>query len=185
MTIIMVKTDKKLPVSMKTNIRSLILCAVLLLAIASCQRGTLLHQFQPISSTGWERTDTFHFSLPQVEQEGLYQVSVGLRYEPTFRYQDLWLVADITTTMLPTDSAARSSVPVLHASRTIADTLCLPLLASRAKSSSGVTLLQTEAPLCTLRIEPNQSVSLRLRHIMQREQLQGIRDVGLHVTRCP
>lgn len=134
---------------------------------AACIRNTVLHHYEPIDENGWNRTDTLQYELPSIPKTGDYQISIGLRYDEQYPYQGLWIVAE---TFL--------NNPIAHRR----DTLFFQTADEDGQFiGKGVTLLQADTLLTTLHLQEGQNGRIRLRHIMQRETLPGIRDVGVKV----
>lgn len=141
---------------------------LLLLLLSACDRQTVIHRYQPVPSEGWQRSDTLTFTIPPIPHSGTYTVNLGLRYTSTFPYQDVWLV---------TETRLRSP----HALRR--DTLCF-LLADSAgtPTGSGLHILQREALLTSLPLVRGQQGRVLVRHIMARETLPFITDVGVKIV---
>lgn len=147
--------------------RCLLLPLVLLLTVA-CRRTTLMHHYEHVSSEGWARTDTLRFRLPEVRDSGDYLLDLGMRYTATFPYRGVWVVAE---THLCGNSVARR------------DTLYFAMTdETGAPVTEGVNLLQHESPLTTLYLCEGDSPQIHIRHIMNRELIPGIREVGLRAT---
>ena len=133
----------------------------------SCQRITRYHHYQPVGSDGWGRTDTLTFRLPCVS--GSHLLSVGLRHGPRFPYQELSVEAQ--TTIAPQGIVRR-------------DTLRLRLATPQGEPlSTGVGLGQRQQPLLVLQLDSSQQATVRLRHIMHREVVPDVRDVGILLER--
>lgn len=147
--------------------RCVLLLAVLFLT-AACRRTTFMHHYEHVSSEGWARTDTLRFRLPEVRDSGDYLLDLGMRYTATFPYRGVWVVAE---TRLCGDSVARR------------DTLYFAMAdETGAPVTEGVSLLQHESRLTTLPLCKGDSPQIHIRHIMNREVIPGIREVGLRAS---
>ncbi|MBQ8968438.1 MAG: gliding motility lipoprotein GldH [Bacteroidaceae bacterium] len=152
---------------MKGN-RALTLAATAVMLLAACTDGKLMHCYLPTDDEGWGRTDTLCFPLPDIPQTGEYPVSVGLRHGNRFPYTGLWVEAE---TRLSHPTAVRR------------DTLYIPITDTNGHPlQPGVSLHQHEVPLTTLHLQRGQKGNIRLHHIMMREVVPAISDVGLRIS---
>lgn len=138
------------------------------LMFVACTRSTLLHRYQPVGQQGWARTDTLSFTLPDVSTEGDYELAVGLRYGNVFPYEGIWVVAETR---------------LVHPNAFHRDTLYLATADDDGRPlGQGISMDQREVSLSTLHLHKGQSGTVRLRHIMTREVVPNISDVGLRVA---
>ena len=136
--------------------------------LAACTQSTLLHHSEPVDEDGWSRTDTLQYNLPTIPEDGNYQIQVGLRYDVRFPYQGLWIVAEVS---------------LHHPMAYHCDTLYFKTADEEGHFiGTGLNLLQTEIKLTTLHLQKGQSGKIRLHHIMQREVLPSIKDVGVKLS---
>lgn len=152
--------------------KSLTALLLLLVVLTACQQRTSYHHYQPTDPDGWQRTHALRFCLPPAPAAGRYALTVGLRYTPAFPYQGLWIEA--------TTSLSNPAEPVR------VDTLYFPISSTTDPTrplGQGITLIQHEEPLFTLSLRRQQQATVTLRHIMTRELLPNLRDVGLRMER--
>lgn len=147
---------------------SLIRAAVICLLLSACGSDTWYHTYKQIPATVWEKFDTLTFCLPEVPDSGLYDFYVDVRTTAAFPYTGLKIAA-----LTGTDSLAVER-------RDTAD--CRVQTLSGIPSGEGITLICHEAPLYRLTLCPGQRATVRLYHIMRREDLPGVSDVGLRVV---
>lgn len=148
--------------------RRISIAAVALLA-AACTSDTLYHAYRHIAPDGWQYTDTLEFQLPSARQSEACALSVGLRISASFPYESLTLVVETKTDSLS------------HARK---DTLFCPLTSvGGTLAGCGVSLLQYEVPAGHMQLRKGQSARVRLYHIMSRETMPHIHDVGLRCAR--
>ena len=140
-----------------------------MLCLAACDDGVLYHRYQSVSQQGWERADTLCFDLPEAPDDGRYTLEIGLRCSNLFPYQGLWVVAE--TRLQPTGSLHR-------------DTLYLAVTDEDGRPQGhGINLMQREQSFATLHLSQGQQATIRLRHIMRREVVPHITDVGIRVCK--
>ena len=145
---------------------SALLVAVVMLFIA-CDPTTPYHHYESLSPEGWVRSDTLHFQLPPAPEPGVYTLYVGLRWSPQFPYEGLWIEAETQSPFLHTDTlyfltAGSDGMP----------------------TGQGIRLRQSEQPLFRLSLQKDQTVAVNLRHIMHREVLPALSDVGLRMEKA-
>ena len=144
---------------------SALFVAVVMLLIA-CDTTTPYHHYESLPSDGWSRANILHFQLPPASEQGLYTLYVGLRWSPQFPYEGLWVVADTQS-------------PFLHS-----DTIYfLTAQPDGLPTGQGIRLRQSEQPLFRIPLQEGQAVSVDLRHIMHREVLPALSDVGVRMEK--
>jgi gliding motility-associated lipoprotein GldH len=141
--------------------------SVLLLLLSGCDRHTLLHTYQSIPNNEWNRSDTLLFTLPQAAADVCYTLHIGLRTTQLFPYQGVMLAVE-----------QDCQHPTVHREDTVFYRLARP---DGNIMSEGIHYSQSEAVNLPLQLQQGQSCQIRIRHLMQRETLPGIADVGIHV----
>lgn len=145
-----------------------LIIGALALTLASCRPdpATLVHEYRGVKGDeGWNVRDTIRIAVPAAPREGDYVLSVGMRVTNAFSWEGVWVEAELTV-----DTPRTRHV----------DTLFVRLYDEQARPlTEGVNLLQVEqsAPQ-TVHLKAGQKGSLRLRHLMRRETLPFITDVG-------
>ncbi len=147
--------------------------ALMLLTLAACKGGgeghTLVHHYMSPSGMGWSTTDTLLFSVPPTRETGYYNFSLGMRLGVSFPYAGVWIGAQ--TRLHNPDSIA-------------CDTLYFVTMKKGGMpQGSGISLQQDEQPLTSMRLLAGQSAEVFVYHIMRREVLPAVLDVGLLVER--
>lgn len=127
-----------------------------------------MHRFLPISSEGWGRNDTLTFDVPELSVDRPNLVTLELRTTSDYPYGRLWLVVE-----------QQWEEPEEHRRDTIAHAMAD---AKGNITGRGVVLLQHEIPVDTVKATEGQHGRIRVYHIMQKEFLPGLRDVGLRIT---
>lgn len=141
----------------------LLFCAFVLCA---CNRPPL-YEYQAVSHDGWLSTDTLRYELKEVPHDGWYSLTLGVRYDDSYAYDDLWLVIERRQ-----GDHAR-----------LRDTLHMTALQDIVGwQPRGSVLREHEEMAAATRFTAQQMpVHLLVYHIMQRQRLTGIMDVGLKV----
>lgn len=146
------------------------LCALLasLMGAGSCSNdpSALVYEYHPVSFEGWNKTDTITISLPEVIQTGLYQGKVGVRTNTRYPYSKIWL----------------GVCQVLHHPDTVLlDTVSCPVLSRSDRGKNGIGLFLSECFLPDYKYQAGQTGVIKIFHIMRREELPGVGEVGLHI----
>ena len=141
----------------------LALCAF---ALCSCDRPAL-YEYHAVSQSGWMSTDTLRYELKEVPHDGWYSLTLGVRYDDTYAYDDLWLVVE-----------RRQGDHSRHR-----DTLHMTTLQDTVGWQPRGSVLRVHEELATSAHLSAQQMPVRLLvyHIMHRQRLTGITDVGLKV----
>lgn len=61
------------------------------LLLTACQSNTVYHSYQPVATTGWNKSDTLIYTLPETVPTGSYAIEIGIRHREAYPYRDLWL----------------------------------------------------------------------------------------------
>ena len=145
----------------------------LLFCSLSCRNSVLLYSYQPVDSHGWSCTDTLHFELPADSLAALHTYSLGVRFTEEFVFSGLWLVLE--QRFVPTDKTMQIPPPRR-------DTLYLPLADDQGRwNASGVICHEIQAVCAAAQAPPNIPLTLLVYHIMPKQEVSGILEVGLKV----
>lgn len=133
--------------------------------LVACTSKLLVHRYEHTRPEGWVRSDTIRFEIPEVPATAHYLISAGLRIDNKFPYQDLWIIME-----------TRLEEPhlILHDTidYAVTDEKGIPL-------GDGINKRQQERPVRSLTLHKGQHGEVRFYHIMTREEVPGITDVGL------
>lgn len=146
---------KHKPINKRISKACLLLITIL---IVSCQNNILYHSYQPVQTTGWEKSDTLVYSLPQALPNQLYQYEIGIRHKDSYPYRDIWLTIN-------------------------QDTLHLYLADSIGNwIGNGIgEIRQSTFPIQLNPIPQDSIKEFHITHIMRDYSLQGILNVGLKI----
>ncbi len=140
---------------------------LLLAAFASCERPAALYEYRSTPLEGWESADTLVFAVDSLREGGSYSLDLLLRTSTAIPYpfRKLWLVV-------------KQSWHLPAAGRI--DTLACELVnADGDICGDGVLHYRYSFPVDTLVLPEGARGRLAVFHIMRRERLKGISDVGL------
>lgn len=141
--------------------------AALLLLTASCEQRTVLHAYKPTAIEGWEKNDSLIFPVDSLPRTGRYNLMLGLRTTSAYPYQEVWIIVD-----------TRLRQPRFEHS----DTLHCQLVNAKGDiRGRGVSTYQYDFPLDAKYLLRGQRGQIRIHHMMKREILPGISDVGIEI----
>ena len=136
--------------------------------ILSCTGGTVFHSYKPLPAEGWERRDTVCFPLPQQTEDINGTLTIGLRASAPVGMQDIVLAVE---QCLQSPAAYRC------------DTVRYPLTDAVGNVlGKGVNTIQYETQQLPIHAQKGQSGIIRIHHIMNRETVSGITELGIKVN---
>ena len=59
--------------------------------MAACQNNIIYHSYTPVPLDGWDKSDTLVYTLPNSIPAGNYEAEIGIRYQESYPYRDIWL----------------------------------------------------------------------------------------------
>ena len=150
--------------------RKLLLTGLLpILLLAGCDKRTLLHTYQPLDDSEWNRIDTVTFSLPVLTADDACSMVVGLRVTNRYPYE-----------LLVMEVEQQFQHPFAHRMDTIYYRLADE---DGILTEKGIYYFQYESEALPLELKKGQTGEVKIRHLMHREILPGIMDVGIHIVR--
>ncbi len=146
--------------------------ALVVFSLVACKGGEkriAVHHYMSPTGMGWSITDTLLFTVPPMRETGNYDFSLGMRLGVSFPYAGVWIAAQ--TQLHNPDSTA-------------CDTLYFVTMRKGGMpQGAGINLQQDEQKLTTMHLREGQSAEVYVHHIMRREVLPAVLDVGLLVER--
>ena len=137
------------------------------LLLAACTDGTVLHCYKPLSADGWRQRDTVCFHLPKAEKAVDGVLTIGLRTTANPSMQRIVLAVE-----------QRFDVPTAYR----CDTVSYPLTDTEGNAlTRGVNCLQYETQQLPIRLKQGQRGTIRIHHLMARETMTGITEIGIRI----
>lgn len=137
------------------------------LLTASCAGDTLVHRYAALPADGWARRDTVCFDLPGNAEDISGTLTVGLRTKTGVAIRDIVLAVE----------QCDSDAFVIRR-----DTVCYPLTDSEGDAlTNGVNFHQYETQFVPFRMEKDRKGCVRIYHLMTRETIPGITEVGIRI----
>ena len=179
---------------------------------AGCMDGTVYHHYEPIPVAGWEKTDTIMFGVPPIDEDGLYNIRLGLRTTGQYPFMSITLIAEMQTiavadTMSQKPLADSLRIKPLANSQSIkplADSLNIEPVASTLSrerpiirynlpcrlmnksghtQGQGINYYQYEFIVADVPLNAGDSLRIGIRHDMKREILPGLSDLGIIIRK--
>lgn len=132
--------------------------------VSACGGGTVYDKFVSMPSDGLEKNDTAVFYVPPVASSGRYIREIGLRIAAAYPFTSLSL--EVCQTVEP---GHRVSVDTLDCRLYDDDGNVL---------GHGISVYQYGFALPDIDLQKGDSLHVRVRHVMKREILPGITDIG-------
>lgn len=141
----------------------------ILALFSGCGRSTAYHSFRHIGNNAWNNRDTISFSLDSLPDNATYDFLIELRTNFSYPYQSIWLAVE---------REMRNPHLILR------DTAeCLLNNDRENRNLPGIHSHTHSIPLNPIPLYKGQTGRIRVIHLMRRETLPGISDVGLCVRR--
>ena len=156
-------------VQKKINLLSKIGTTLAIMLLVSCD--SLFHQYYGVGGC-WDSSDTLTFTYaPTNEYKFSCRLDVELRSNSDYRYKELFLRIE-RFSELQRD--------------TVVDTLLCELYddSGHIRGTTAGILRQTSFPMDTIEILPSDTITIKVSHLMDDKQLQGVSDVGIRLSHC-
>ena len=154
--------------SSKRRNRLVLSVALMVILLTACTQKTVYHHYQHISTEGWERQDVVDFQIAPIKTSGNYQEEIGVRMQQDFPFTSMSVL--VQQTIYP-------SMQYHY------DTLECQFMDQQGKVlGDGISYDQYHFPLKTIALKEGDSLAVSIYHIMKRETLPGITDVGLKLV---
>ena len=149
--------------------RQVFLFLIAVFLLVGCDKSTLVHSYQPMKDNCWDKADTVTFTLPALTQDDNCSLLIGLRLNGNYPYEQLVLQVEQDL-----------QHPITHR----LDTIYYQLTDEGGEfSQEGVNYFQYETQGIPLYLRKGQTGEIRIRHLVRKEVLPGIADVGIHIIR--
>ena len=151
----------------KTVRLAILLSAACVLSI-SCERAAILHVYRHTPSEGWEQSDVLTYNVDTIRHTGDYAFNVGVRTTNAYPYKKLWVIVE-----------KQLSNPLLSEADTL---VCNFVNSEEDRDGWGTNTYQYIFSLGKIHLEEGQTGKISIRHIMRREILPGVSDIGIKIS---
>lgn len=146
-----------------------IMVAMATVMLMACEDPRTYDHFEHTDTTAWDTEDALSFDVPR-QWEGSYDVVLGLRSTLAYPYQNLSVVVE--TTVLPSHKEQCDTVNL-----TINDQ------EGRPAGQSGISISEIKQHVTTLTLQRSDSLHISVHHLMRRNSLPGISEVGITLSK--
>lgn len=155
--------------SLKELFRVVLAAVIALLVLSACSGGVVYDTYNHTPINGWDKGDTLFFDVPPVVEAGLYRQEIGLRTNQNFPFTGITFVLDRT---------------VEPGHRVSSDTIRCRLTDNKGNTlGQGVSYYQYDFVVSEISLNKGDSLHVGIRHIMKREILPGVADLGLRLIK--
>ena len=146
-----------------------------IMSATSCSDPRTYDQYKSVSLQGWQRNDTLTFDIPR-QWEGNYQLDLCLRAAQTYPYRNLSVIIERKVIYFrqrkKLEKAYNDTVncEVINVKGTLV-------------GHKGITSTEILEAVTSFRLNRNDSLQVKIHHIMNRESLPGISDVGIRLLK--
>ena len=146
-----------------------------IMSATSCSDPRTYDQYKSVSLQGWQRNDTLSFDIPR-QWEGNYQLDLCLRAAQTYPYRNLSVIIERKVIYF----RQRKKLE-----KTYNDTVNCEVINVKGTlvGHKGITSTEILQAVTSFRLNRNDSLQVKIHHIMNRESLPGISDVGIRLLK--
>lgn len=148
---------------------------VIAMGAASCSDPRTYDRYESVSLQGWSRKDTLTFDIPR-QWEGNYQLDLCLRAAQTYPYRNISMIIERKVIYYRQRKKRE---------KTYNDTINCEIVNDKGilAGQKGITSTEIRQAIISFRLNRNDSMQVKIRHIMSRESLPGISDVGIRLLK--
>lgn len=150
------------------NLLAGLLLAFAVLIIGSCGQKKIYSHYEHLDDSGWDKSDTLHFGIPPVVEDGFYRGEMGMRIGLDFPYENL--VVDVTETIYPSRIQKTYTLD------------CTLTEQSGQWKGAGVNYIQYLFPVGSIQLHAGDSVHYAISHKMKRIQIPCVYNVGINLS---
>ena len=142
---------------------------------ASCSDPRTYNRYESVSLQGWSRKDTLTFDIPR-QWEGNYQLDLCLRAAQTYPYRNISMIIERKVIYYRQRKKRE---------KTYNDTINCEIINDKGilVGQKGITSTEIRQAITSFRLNRNDSMHVTIHHIMNRESLPGISDVGIRLLK--
>ena len=150
------------------NLLAGLLLAFAVLIIGSCGQKKIYSHYEHLDDSEWDKSDTLHFGIPPVVEDGLYSGEMGMRIGLDFPYENL--VVDVTETIYPSRIQKTYTLD------------CTLTEQTGQWKGAGVNYIQYLFPVGSIQLHAGDSVHYAISHKMKRIQIPCVYNVGINLS---
>ena len=163
---------------------TLIICTITIAMtlLASCNRNIIYNQYQSTNIDCWRKTDTLLYNIGTLNVSGTYSYELGLRTTTTYPFTNICIVveqenikkSDVTKDTI--NCELTSSEGSTKNNGRVAG-----IINKKANEKWGLGYKQYVFHLASKVMAENDSIRIKVYHIMDTDSITGISDIGIRV----
>lgn len=148
---------------------------ITIMSTASCNDPRTYDQYRGVSLQGWLRNDTLTFDIPR-QWEGNYQLDLCLRAARTYPYRNISMIIERKVIFYRQRKKRE---------KTYNDTVNCEIINDKGilVGQKGITSTEIHQAITSFHLNRNDSMQVKIHHIMSRESLPGISDIGVRLLK--
>ena len=148
---------------------------VIAMGATSCSDPRTYDHYKSVSLQGWSRKDTLTFDIPR-QWEGNYQLDLCLRPAQTYPYRNISMIIE-RKVIYDRQRKKRE--------KSYNDTINCEIINDKGVlvGQKGITSTEIRQVITSFRLNRNDSMHVTIHHIMNRESLPGISNVGVRLIK--
>ena len=148
---------------------------VIAMGATSCSDPRTYDHYKSVSLQGWSRKDTLTFDIPR-QWEGNYQLDLCLRAAQTYPYRNISMIIERKVIYYRQRKKREKSYN---------DTINCEIINDKGilMGHKGITSTEIRQAITSFCLNRNDSMHVTIHHIMNRESLPGISNVGVRLIK--
>lgn len=153
----------------------IIALTVIAMGAVSCSDPRTYDHYESVSLRGWERNDTLAFDVPR-QWEGNYQIDLCIRAAQAYPYRNISMIMERKVIYYRQHKKRE---------KTYNDTINCEIINDKGMlaGQDGISCTEIRQPATSFRLNRNDSLHITIRHIMSRESVPGISDIGIRLLK--
>ena len=139
------------------------------LTLSACHRGVIYSHYAHVDNDGWERNDTMHFYVPRVQKPGVYHQQVMLRTDNSLPFLGISVIVEQEIFPRGEHKRKRIACPLVEKNGHV--------------MGKGISCYQYCFDVDSVELYEGDSLHVYVMHHMKRENMPGITDVGIEISK--
>lgn len=148
---------------------------VITVSAVSCSDPRTYDHYESVSLRGWERSDTLAFDIPR-QWEGNYQIDLCIRAAQAYPYRNISMIMERKVICYRQRKKQE---------KTYNDTINCEIINGKGMlaGQDRINCTEIRQPVTSFHLNRNDSLHITIRHIMSREAVPGISDIGIKMLK--
>ena len=150
--------------------------------LASCNRNIIYNQYQSTNIDCWRKTDTLLYNIGTIKESGAYSYELGLRTTTTYPFTNICIVVEQEN--IKKNDVTKDTINCELTSSeggTKSNGRVGGIINKKANEKWGLGYKQYVFPLASKVMAENDSIKIKVYHIMDTDSITGISDIGIRL----